>query len=123
MLSLSKFKDLSLKEYLKNEDTQAVVERRLQLCCQIAIDIANYLITRLRLQMPDEEENVFIILAKGDMIDESLGLKMKGIVRFRNILVHNYFEINHQIVYKNFKRNLQDFKEFARQIVGFLEKK
>jgi len=45
---------------------------------------------------------------------------MKGIVRFRNILVHNYLEIDPEIVYKNFKNNLDDFRNFSKEIAKFV---
>lgn len=117
LIELKKQFNVNFKEYLNNKDIQAIVERRLQLCVQTTIDIANYIITRKKLEIPDEEENIFIILHKNKIISKSLALKIKPLVRFRNILVHNYFNINHKIVYHNFKNNLKDFTKFAQEIV------
>jgi len=77
-----------LDVYLDDEDLQAAVERRLQLAAQEYIDIANYLISRLRLEIPDDESNLFLVLSRSGIIPCKLGEKLKGLIRFRNILVH-----------------------------------
>lgn len=122
LTELRKQFNINFKEYLNNKDVQAIVERRLQLCVQTTIDIANYIITRKRLEIPEEEENIFIILHKNKIISKNLAIKIKPWLRFRNILVHNYFNINPKIVYHNFKNNLKDFTKFAQEIIKYLEK-
>ncbi|MEO0101340.1 MAG: HepT-like ribonuclease domain-containing protein [candidate division WOR-3 bacterium] len=63
-LTLEKNAQVSLEDYLKDEDLQAAVEQRLRLAAQICIDIANYLLARLRLELPEEEENLFLSLLR-----------------------------------------------------------
>ncbi|MDZ7261518.1 MAG: DUF86 domain-containing protein [candidate division KSB1 bacterium] len=118
--ALEKHSSVSLEQYLEDGDLQAVVERRLQVLAQIAMDIGNYLVTRKRLEIPEEEENVFIVLGKAKILSWKLSQKMKGLVRFRNILVHNYLEIDPEIVYENLKNNLSDFRKFAEEISKYL---
>ncbi len=109
LLTLEKNAQINRADYLKNEDLQAAVERRLQLATQICIDVANYLLARLRLELPDEEENLFLSLAKAEIIGSALAEKMKGLVRFRNILVHEYLGVDPELFYQNLKQNLSDF--------------
>lgn len=118
--SLLRFKDLSLDEYLKNDDIQTIVERKLQLSIQTCIDIANYIIARERLRIPDEEGNIFLVLAEEGIISNELGQRMKGMVNFRNILVHEYLEIDGEIVHRNLTRNLEDFNQFAKAVIQYL---
>lgn len=119
--SLEKYAGVTREEYVQNEELQSIIERRLQLLAQICIDIASYLIARLDLEVPDEEDNVFISLAKAGLLRDSLANRLKGLVRFRNILVHDYLEIDQEIVFENFKKNVQDFKDFATEIATYLE--
>lgn len=119
LLTLEKNAQVNREDYLKNEDLQAAVERRLQLAAQICIDIANYLLARQRLELPDEEENLFLSLAKAEIIGSALAAKMKGLVRFRNILVHEYLGVDPELVYQNLKQNLKDFREFIAAITGY----
>ncbi len=120
ILTLEKNAQLDLKEYLSNEDLQAAVERRLQLAAQICIDITNYLLARLRLELPEEEENIFLSLAKGKVISRESAEKMKGLVRFRNILVHEYLMVDPELVYKNLQENLDDFRRFIAEITRYI---
>jgi len=85
------------------------------------MDITNYIIARKNLHVPNEEENIFQVLAQNGIIEDSLAERMKGMVNFRNILVHEYMEIDNEIVHQHLNENLKDFDSFARSIVDYLE--
>lgn len=119
--SLLRFKDIKLDKYLQDDDIQTIVERKLQLSIQTCIDITNYIIARGRLNIPDEEENIFIVLAQEGIIDHDLGQRMRGMVNFRNILIHEYLEIDNELVHRHLTRNLTDFDQFAKAIINYLE--
>lgn len=116
--ALRQMRDVLLDEYLDDDNIQAIVERRLQLAIQVCMDIANYLIGQLGLSAPDEQENVFLVLGREGVISSDLAKRMVGMVRFRNILVHDYLEIDSKIVYRNLAEGLDDFDEFAQQIIA-----
>jgi len=108
---------IPLDEYLADDNIQAIVERRLQLAIQVCIDVANYLIAHLGLRAPDELENVFVVLGRETLISSDLADRMVGMVRFRNILVHNYLAIDQKLVHLHLTRRLDDFEQFAREIL------
>jgi uncharacterized protein YutE (UPF0331/DUF86 family) len=119
--SLLRFKNIKLDKYLYDDDVQTIVERKVQLSIQTCIDIANYIIAREGLRIPDEEENIFLVLAQESFINHDLGQRMKGMVNFRNILVHEYLEIDNELVHRHLTRNLADFDQFAKSIIDYLE--
>ena len=114
--------DTTLEQYLADEDVQDRVERRLQLSAQICLDIANYLIARGDLEVPEEEENVFAVLVEGGALSPQLGRRLRSLVGFRNILVHDYLTVDDQIVHRNMREGLRDLRDFARAIVEFLKR-
>jgi uncharacterized protein YutE (UPF0331/DUF86 family) len=118
---LGKYTGLTYEVYAQDEDVQSIIERRLQVLAQICLDIANYLVARLGLEVPDEEENVFTMLAKAGLLSHPLAGQMKGLVGFRNILVHDYLEIDQEIVFENFAKNMRDFRDFAAEITDYLD--
>lgn len=118
---LKRFENISLKEYLNDYDLQAIVERNLQLAIQVCIDIANYIVARKKLTFPVEQENIFLILGREEIIPQKLAARIKGMVNFRNILVHDYMAIDSQKVYRILKQGLKDFSEFAKAAVEFIE--
>jgi uncharacterized protein YutE (UPF0331/DUF86 family) len=82
------------------------------------MDIANYLIAQLGLAAPDEQENIFVVLGREGIIPTELARHMAGMVRFRNILVHDYLEIDSSLVYSNLAAELEDFDQFTQQIIS-----
>ncbi|MFQ6083144.1 MAG: DUF86 domain-containing protein [Candidatus Aminicenantia bacterium] len=59
-------------------------------------------------------------LYKSEVIDEDLSSKLRNMARFRNILVHRYWEINDQKILDYAKNNLGDFDQFLKSIVKYL---
>ena len=119
---LKRFSKITRTDYLANEDYQELVERNFQVAIQTCIDIANYLIAQENLPVPDEEENIFLTLSRGRILPKKLSEKIKGMIGFRNILVHEYLGIDHTLVYDLLQNRLSDFNDFAKAIVAFIEK-
>ena len=115
--SLRQVQTVPLEEYLDDDSIQTYVERKLQLAIQVCMDVGNYLIGQLGLNVPDEQENVFAVLGREGILDPGLARRMVGMVRFRNILVHDYLDIDSHIVYRNLTGELEDFDQFAQTVV------
>ena len=60
-------------------------------------------------------------MGKHGVIPKDFASKIEGMAGFRNILVHDYLEIDPRKVYQNLLNALKDFDEFARYIVGYIE--
>lgn len=116
--TLRQMQAISLNEYLNDDNIQTIVERKLQLAIQVCMDIGSYLVGQLGLTVPDEPENVFAVLGREGVISSSLAQRMVGMVRFRNILVHDYLEIDDHIVYLNLTEELSDFDQFSQEIIA-----
>ncbi len=116
--SLRQMQAVSMDEYLDDDNIQTIVERKLQLAIQACMDIGSYLIGQLGLTAPDEPENVFVVLGREGIINRDLARRMVGMVRFRNILVHDYLEIDSHIVYHNLAGELDDFDQFSQEIIA-----
>lgn len=118
---LKRIQQISKDEYTNNQDYQDIAERNFQVAIQTCIDIANYIIAGQNLLVPDEQENVFIVLGKNGVLPEKLIEKIKGMVSFRNILVHNYLYTDPNQVYDILQNQLSDFNSFAKAIINNLE--
>lgn len=118
---LKRIQQISKDEYVNNQDYQDIAERNFQVAIQTCIDIANYIIAGQNLSVPDEQKNVFIVLGKDGVLSEELVKRIKGMVSFRNILVHNYLYTDPNQVYDILQNQLSDFNSFAKAIVNYLE--
>lgn len=84
----------SVEKYLADEDLQARVERRLQVASQICLDVANYLVARGDLEVPEQEENVFVVLAAAGVLEAELGQRMRSVTfrRFAGAVMRSLTE-------------------------------
>ena len=89
----------------------------LQRAIQAAIDIAGYVISENNLRIPNSYKMSFYILEEAGWISSNTGDKMKKMVGFRNVAVHDYREIDRNIVAAVLEKHLGDFGEFIQEIV------
>jgi len=116
---VSQKSDISLKEFKSNTDTQDIVIYNLQLAIQGAIDIASHIISDEGWGVPNTLVGLFDILHGHKVIDEGLTSIMKRMVGFRNIIIHEYDEIDLDKVYQILTSSLGDFENFLKQITKF----
>jgi uncharacterized protein YutE (UPF0331/DUF86 family) len=117
---LNELQKHSREQMMTDWQTQSVVERNLQLAVEVVISISQQIISSLSLPTPDSGREAIVTLAKAGIITQELGAMLEDAVRFRNVLVHQYLEIDYAKVYRVLQEGPADFKEFARQISIFL---
>lgn len=82
--------------------------------CEATIDLAMHQIRVRRLGIPQESRAAFQMLADADWLEQSLADRLKAMVGFRNIAVHNYQTLDLEIVRHIITDRLDDFRHFAR---------
>lgn len=102
----------NLKDYTK-QDSIILNIQRASVC---SIDLAMYIVSEKKLGLPQSSVDCFEVLEINKIIDEDLANKMKPMVGFRNIAVHDYQKVNLKIVEMIIEKHLVDFEEFIYQI-------
>jgi len=90
----------------------------LQRACEAAIDLANYVNKRKKLGVPQSSRDSFSLLIKAGILEEDLAQKLMKMVGLRNIAVHDYQELNLDIVIHVVEHYLSDFDRFTGLIKG-----
>lgn len=106
-------KTTTKEKFLKDDDVQDITERNLHIAIEALIDISNHLISRKGFRKPESNVEIFDILLEGSFITKELAGKMKKWVRFRNILVHDYADIDSAKVYEALAE-LDDLRDVAK---------
>lgn len=114
---------LSKEVYLSSRDIQAVVERRAQTAIESCINIGNHLIARLGWRAPQDYADVFRILQEAQILPVELAEAMMEMARFRNLLVHLYWQIDHERVYQSLPGRLANLESFAQHIARWLRER
>ncbi len=122
--NLSRLKDkgnVSL-ESLKNDlDIQDIVLHNLQFAIQGCIDIGSHVISDEGWGVAGSLNEIFYILRDKGVIKAEMVEKMISMVGFRNVLVHEYEDINLDIVYNILHHHLRDINEYLLAIVNYFK--
>lgn len=99
-------------DFASNHDAQDAAVLNLIRVCELSIDIANLLIRRDKLGIPASSAESFDLLQQAGQIEPDLGGRLKAMVGFRNIAVHQYRELDYEIVTTVIERGLDDVVHF-----------
>jgi uncharacterized protein YutE (UPF0331/DUF86 family) len=121
-LSRLRDKDNVPLESLKNDlDIQDIVLHNLQLAIQGCIDIGSHVISDEGWGVAGSLNEIFYILRDKGVIKVDLTKRMVSMVGFRNIMVHEYENINFDIVYNILHHHLRDINEYLLAIVNYFK--
>jgi uncharacterized protein YutE (UPF0331/DUF86 family) len=84
--------------------------------CNVAIDLANMAIRKRHFGIPNESRDSFAILVREGTITPDLCDRLKRMVGFRNLAVHQYRELNLDILDAVIHNNLDDLLAFAQAV-------
>ena len=100
--------------FLAEPATHDLAERYLHLATEAAIDLANHWISQRRLRVPETNRDTFSILEDAGEIDADLAERLRGWAGFRNVLVHQYANIDHRVSFRALRENMGDLLAFRR---------
>lgn len=85
----------------------------LQRACEASIDMAMHLVRVGNMGIPQESRDAFDMLRDHGIIPPALCDRLKAMVGFRNVAVHDYRKLNMEIVRSVVETRLDDFREFS----------
>jgi uncharacterized protein YutE (UPF0331/DUF86 family) len=106
----------SLQDLETNFDLQDIISVNLQRAIQICVDVATYLLSENQQRSPQSMADAFESLAKLGWISQDLKTQFIKAVGLRNVLVHEYDDIQWDIVYTVVSEHMDVFKKFAKAI-------
>ncbi len=87
--------------------------------CEAAIDLANHVVRVRKLGIPVFSADSFSLLRAEHIIDASLAERLVKMVGFRNLVVHQYAEVDIHIVESVIVSGLDDLLAFADAIRAY----
>jgi uncharacterized protein YutE (UPF0331/DUF86 family) len=88
-------------------------EHTLQIAIQCALDVASHIVAEERLGDADTNHALFDLLARHGWIASEHVAVMHRMVGFRNVLVHEYEDVDVRIVRLVLERHTADLQRFA----------
>lgn len=113
--------DLDEKEFVENADIHDLITFRLQQSVETSIDIATHIIASLSLERKERAKDAFLLLGKVGVIKQDLSLRVGKAADFRNRVVHGYNDFDFSLLFKDYKKDVADLRNFGTQILEHLE--
>jgi uncharacterized protein YutE (UPF0331/DUF86 family) len=88
--------------------------------CEQAIDLANHVIHTYKMGIPTASAESFDLLRAKHVIDMALSEKLKRMVHFRNIVIHQYQRMDIEIVTSVIISGLDDLVQFGDRVKAFI---
>jgi len=117
---LKKYQGMTREDLLEDPEKTAAIERFFQLAIEAVIDVTNLLNAEYRFRPAQDAKESIRILGEEGVLDEKFAENFSGVASFRNILVHQYLDIDYQKVADDLN-HLDDFEKFATQVARYLK--
>ncbi len=119
---LKELRRLSFEEFSRDWKAVYAAERALQLAIQNVLDIGAHILADLGDVRWDEYRQIPKELARHGVLPEDFARTLQEMAGMRNVLVHQYAEVDVSRVYQVIQRHLNDFDRFAKLVKDYLEK-
>lgn len=86
----------------------------IQRACEAALDMGQHVVRREKLGIPQSARNVFDLLVQGSWLEPALAERLKHMVGFRNIAVHDYQALQLPITVAIIEKHLDDFLHYSK---------
>lgn len=103
---------LTCEQFIKDFDAQDVVLRNIQLAIQGCIDLASHIIADEDWRIPGSLAELVDVLKQRQVLTIQTANAMRSAIGLRNLLVHEYTELNLGIVYQVSQNQLRDIESF-----------
>lgn len=117
---INNLKNISKESFLSNWKEYQLVDRILHLALETFLNIGEMIISEYNYKKPDYYSDVPKILNENKIISEKLKEELIELAKFRNVLVHQYLYLDHEIIYEHLQNDEEILKKFLENIKEFI---
>jgi uncharacterized protein YutE (UPF0331/DUF86 family) len=104
--------DEFLRDFMKTDSAKYLLLVAIESC----IDLGNHIISSENYRAPEDYSDVFKVLLENKILSDDFTVTMQKMVKFRNRIVHLYWDVEETALHGILKNNLEDFDEFLKNI-------
>ena len=117
---IEKYSSIPDIDFWKDERNLLAIKHLLLQSIEACGSICSHILAKKFFKSPSSFPECFEILFNSGVIDKELSTKLREMARFRNILVHRYWEIEDKKILEYARNNLEDFDRFLESIIVYL---
>ncbi|MGC8659932.1 MAG: type VII toxin-antitoxin system HepT family RNase toxin, partial [Desulfomonilaceae bacterium] len=111
---LSRLSQYSYEEFIAEPERYGAAERFLQVAIETINDLGNHVVADLELGEVSWQSDIPRLLAEHGYLSKDLEQRWMRMTGFRNILGHEYLDIDHELVYDIMKKSDKDFRDIMQ---------
>ena len=105
--------DSSDRDFFDDSLRLDAVEFNILRIIELCIDLANHVVRVRKLGIPKESRASFSMLAREGLMPKELSKLLEGMVGFRNVLIHDYRELDIEVMKDVIEHRLDDLVVFT----------
>lgn len=118
---LERLGQMPIADFLTDEDAQDIARSRLLTAIEAALSICFHVAAKQLHTVPKEYAQCFSTLAEGGLLDAELARRLMQMARFRNRLIHVYWDTDYAQVHRIISDDLGDLRAFVRALAPIEE--
>ena len=103
----------NLSDFTKQDSIILNIQR----ACEASFDLAMHIVSERKLGVPKASREAFRLLQEAGLMDAALAKTLMNMVGFRNIAVHDYQNLNLDILEAILEKHLDEFKGFTKIVL------
>ena len=107
-------------QFVTDADKVASAKYHFIVAIEASIDLCNHLISRNRFRVPEDYGDTFRVMAEVGALSPEFAEVLLSMGKFRNRLVHIYWEVDNRQVLQLLCNRLQDFRRFLKEMAQYL---
>lgn len=118
--NLRRLAALDREQFLADPDKTGSAKYHFIVAIEAAIDLCNHIIAGNKLRLPEDYAGTFRVMHEARAFSEELTTSLVQMAKFRNRLVHIYWDVDDAAVYLFLQENLHDLESFLKEFVAFV---
>lgn len=111
---------LSEAEFVADPHKVGSAKYNLIVAIEGTVDLSNHIISKNRFRTPEDYADTFRVMEEKGVFDTEFSSSLVQMARFRNRLVHIYWDIDDAEIYRIIQSRLQDIRRFLREMGSYL---
>jgi uncharacterized protein YutE (UPF0331/DUF86 family) len=122
LIVLEKYREIKAADLERSLELRWTVERGLEVVMQGVFDVAAHILASELKNDWDDYTTLLEKLGVHGVVPNEFAQKFKTMAGFRNILIHEYSQVDFRVVEKVLREQLNSFHEFVGYIVNYMER-
>lgn len=119
---LHEYSRVSQKEFIANVQVHDAAMFNLTVAIEIITDVGNHLLSEIFQKSGEDYQDILRLIGEVGIVPKKIAQANVSMAGFRNVIIHEYADIDLRKVYQNLKKAPSVFQQFADCYIKFLEK-